>query len=125
MVLQLLPQHENRDLLCMWGEHMVCFHPCTASISAEFSADSSSQSRRNWHNVYYLEGLEIKTNTPMVPLNKVSKLRKPQKGGQIANSKGGRYAFYRMVLREYYLWAIRKKKNQIAARKKCHCLGRD
>lgn len=70
VVLQLLPQHENRDLLCMCGEHMVCFHPYTASISVEFSADPSSQSRRNWHNVYYLEGLEIKTNTPMVPLNK-------------------------------------------------------
>lgn len=70
MELQLLPQRENRDLLCTQEEHMVCFHPCRALISAEFSADSSSQSRRNWHNVYYLEGSEIKTKPPMVPLNK-------------------------------------------------------
>lgn len=52
------------------GEHMVSFHPCRVPISAEFSADPSSQSRKNWHNVYCLEGSEIKTKTPMVPLNK-------------------------------------------------------
>lgn len=70
MGLQLLSQREPQDLLCSQGEHMVHFHLRRAPVSAEFSAVSGAPSRRNWHNVYYLEGSEIETKTPVVPLNK-------------------------------------------------------
>lgn len=115
-MLQLLPQHENRDLSCTWGGHTACCQPCRAPVSAEFSADCRSQSRRNWHNVYYLEGSEIKTKTSHSAFEQVS-LEGYRRVDSLLIATGGGYAFYSTVLREYYLWAPRKKKSQISTRK--------
>lgn len=114
---------EQRPVMHLGG-HMVRFHPRRTPISAEFSADSRSQSRRNWHNVYYLEGSEIKTKTPHGAFEQIS-FESHRRVDRLLITTGGGDAFYRMVLREYCLWATRKKKNQISTRKHSHCLVRE
>lgn len=80
---------------------MVCFHSRRAPVSAEFS-DNSSSVQKELAQCLLPGGIRNKDPNPHGAFEYVS-LESHRRVGRLLIAARGGYAFYAMVLRDYYL----------------------